>query len=177
MCHCKTSCTLIQNEFSSINNLGQLFQQCLNRSRIRYQVVDDLCPGLVQALVPDACCEKLNRILESFASLPDVLGALVEHSLAEAGLYKIHLVYKTEDFGIGAALVEGANDIGVGDDVGCELARFDVEDEYEDGDGAKHVVPRLVQVVLDEAVLTAKDQFVLSSGLVADGLTLRSPRD
>ena len=157
MCHCETGCTLIQNEFPGINNFGQLFQQRLNRPRIWYQVVDDLCPGLVQALVPDACCEELDRILESLASLPDVLGALVEHGLAEAGLYKVHLVYKTEDFGIGAALVEGANDIGIRDDVGCELARFDVEDEDEDGDGAKDVVPRLVEVVLDEAVLTAKD--------------------
>jgi hypothetical protein len=31
-------------------------------------------------------------------------------------------VYETEDFGTGTALVEGADDVGVGDDVGCKFA-------------------------------------------------------
>jgi hypothetical protein len=74
--------------------------------------------------------------------------------LAEAGLYKVHLVYETEDFGARTTLVKGTYDIGVGDDVGCEFARFDIEDENEDGDGAKDMVPGLVEIVLYEAILT-----------------------
>jgi hypothetical protein len=69
-------------------------------------------------------------------------------------LHEIHLVYKAEDFGAGAAFVEGADDVGVGDDVGGELPGLDIEDEDEDRDGAEDVVARLVQVILDEAVLT-----------------------
>jgi hypothetical protein len=68
-------------------------------------------------------------------------------------LYEIHLVYEAEDFGTGAAFVEGADDVGVRDDVGSEFSRFDVEDEDKDSDGAEDVVTGLVQVVLDEAIL------------------------
>jgi hypothetical protein len=86
-------------------------------------------------------------------------------------------VYKAEDFGAGTAFVEGADDVGVGDDVGSKLSRFDVEDEDEDSDGAEDVISRLVQVVLDEAILTVSSQFKLLMCVKAVVLTLRSPRD
>jgi len=74
-------------------------------------------------------------------------------------LYEVHLVYETEDLGARTALMESANDVGVRDDIGSKLARFDVENEDEDGNGAEDVVSRLVKVVLDKAVLTATSQF------------------
>jgi hypothetical protein len=37
-------------------------------------------------------------------------------------LHKVHLVYETEDFGTGTTFMEGTNDVGIGDDVGCEFA-------------------------------------------------------
>jgi hypothetical protein len=65
-------------------------------------------------------------------------------------------VYEAKDFCAGTAFVQGANDVGVRDYVGWELARFDIEDEDEDGDGAKDMVARLSEVVLNEAILSAK---------------------
>jgi hypothetical protein len=41
-------------------------------------------------------------------------------------------VYEAEDLGSRTAFVQGADDVGVGDDVGRKLARFDIEDEDED---------------------------------------------
>jgi hypothetical protein len=52
-------------------------------------------------------------------------------------LDKIHLVYKAEDFGGRTAFVESSDDVRVGDYVSLELARLDVEDEDEYGDGAE----------------------------------------
>ena len=68
-------------------------------------------------------------------------------------------MYETEDFGAGTAFVQSTDDVGVGDNIGSELARFDIEDEDEDSNGAEDVRSRLVEVVLDEAVLTATRQF------------------
>nr|GFD56091.1 hypothetical protein [Tanacetum cinerariifolium] len=65
----------------------------------------DLCPRFVQALVPDAGGEELDRV---------------------------HLVDEAEDLGGGTALVEGTDDVRVGDDVGLEFAGLDIEDEDED---------------------------------------------
>lgn len=61
---------------------------------------------------------------------------------------------EAEDFGARTAFVECADDVRVGDYVCGELAGLDVEDEDEDGNGAKDVVARLIEVVLDEAILT-----------------------
>lgn len=61
---------------------------------------------------------------------------------------------EAEDLGAWAAFVQGANDIGIGDYVGWELARFDIEDEDENGDGAEDVTARLGKVVFDKAILT-----------------------
>jgi hypothetical protein len=74
-------------------------------------------------------------------------------------LYQVHLVDKTEDLGGRTTLVKGTNDIRVGDDVGLELARLNIEDEDEDGYGAKDVAARLCEVVLDEAILTVRSQY------------------
>mgnify|MGYP006877402467 CR=1 FL=1 len=49
-------------------------------------------------------------------------------------------MYETEDFGARTALVESANDVGVRDDIGSKLARFNVENKDEDGNGAEDVV-------------------------------------
>jgi hypothetical protein len=149
---------LIQYQLPRIDDLGQLFQERLDRARVRYQVVYDLRPRLVQALVPDARRKELDRVLEAFGCFSDVVGALVEHGLAQAVLHEVHLVYEAEDLCAWTAFVQGAYDVGVGYDVGRELARFDVEDEDEDGDGAEDVVARLGEVVFDEAILTRDSQ-------------------
>jgi len=49
-------------------------------------------------------------------------------------------VNEAEDLGARAAVVQRADDGAVGDDVAGELARFYVEDEDEDGNGAEDVV-------------------------------------
>lgn len=77
----QTCCPLIQYQLPRIDNFCQLFQQRLDGACVRYQIIYDLSPRLVQALVPDTRREELNRIFEPFASLPDVIGALVEHGL------------------------------------------------------------------------------------------------
>lgn len=46
---------------------------------------------------------------------------------------------ETEDLGGRTVLMEGTDDVRVRDDVGLELAGLDVEDEDEDGYGAKDV--------------------------------------
>lgn len=111
MRYSKTCCPLVQYQFPCINHLGKLLEQSLNGAGIWYQVVNDLGPGFVQALVPNTCRKELDRILEALARLPDVLGALVEHGLAQARLHEIHLVYEAKDLGAGTAFVEGADDI------------------------------------------------------------------
>jgi hypothetical protein len=158
MRHRQTRRPLIQYQLSCIDDFCQLFQERLDGSRIRDQVVYDLCPRLVQALVPDARRKELDGILEAFGCFPDVVRALVEHGLPEPRLHEIHFVYEAEDFGARTAFVQCADDVGVGYDIGRELARLDIEDEDEDGDGAKDVVAGLGEVVFDEAVLTAHRQ-------------------
>jgi hypothetical protein len=154
----QTSRSLIQDQFPRVNDFGQLLQKRFNSACIRDQIVYDLGPRLVQALIPDARREEFDRVLETFGSFSDVVGTLVEHGLAKPCLYEIHLVYKTEDLGSGTAFVQGADNVGVGDDVGRELARFDIEDKDEDGHGAEDVVARLGEVVLDKTILTADCQ-------------------
>ena len=81
MSDCETGRPLVQNQFPRIDNLGQLFQQRLNCARVRYQIVNNLCPRLVQALVPDARRKELDRVLEALAGLSDILCAFIEHGL------------------------------------------------------------------------------------------------
>jgi hypothetical protein len=45
----------------------------------------------------------------------------------------------------------------------AELAGFDIEDEYEDGDGAKNMIAGLGEVVFNEAILSAECQLVVVS--------------
>jgi len=106
-----------------------LFQQRLNTPRIRNQVVYNLRPGFIQALVPYTRRKKLDAVFEALGRLADVVCALVEHGLAQAALHEVHFVDEAEDFGGGGAFVEGPYDVGVGDYVGGEFAGFDVEDE------------------------------------------------
>lgn len=61
---------------------------------------------------------------------------------------------EAEDLCARTAFLEGADDVGVGDDVCLELSRLNVKDEDENGDRAKDVVARLVEVVFDKSVLT-----------------------
>lgn len=60
---------------------------------------------------------------------------------------------KDEDFGGGRAFGEGADDVGVGDDVGLEFAGFNVEDEDQDCDVAEDVISLMRQIVFDKAIL------------------------
>jgi len=46
-------------------------------------------------------------------------------------------VNEDEDLGERRVLVQGCDDGGIVDEVGIELARFYIEDEYEDCDGRK----------------------------------------
>jgi hypothetical protein len=158
MRHSQACRPLVQYQLPRINDLCQLFQECFNGPRIRNQIVYDLRPCLVQALVPDARRKELDSILEALGSFSDVVGALVKHGLPEPRLHEVHLVYEAEDLGARTAFVQRADDVGVGYDIGRELARLDIEDEDEDGDGAKDVVAGLGEVVFDEAVLTAHRQ-------------------
>lgn len=87
-----------------------------------------------------------------------------------------------EDFGGGRALFQRADDVAVGDDVGLEFARFDVEDEDEDGDAAEDVGALVGEVVLDEAVLSARGVNMAPALLAPSSfegaggdLTLRNP--
>lgn len=69
-----------------------------------------------------------------------------------------------------------AYNVGVGYDIGRELARFDVEDEDEDGHGAKDMVARLGQVVLDKAILSTPCKPVDRMGAVAGALPSAVPQ-
>ena len=152
---CQTCCPLVQYKLSSIDDFRQLREEGLDGTRVRDQEVDNLCPRLVQALVPDACREKLDCVAEAFACVADVGGALVVHCFTKTGLDKVHLVDETKDLCAGAALVESTDDIRVGYDIGLELAGFDIEDEDEDGHGTEDVTAGLGKVVFDKAVLAA----------------------
>lgn len=47
---------------------------------------------------------------------------------------------QAEDFGARTALVECAYDVRVRNHIGCEFARFDIEYEDEDCDGAEDMI-------------------------------------
>jgi hypothetical protein len=140
MCDGQACCSLVQYQLPGVDDLGELLQQRFDGAGVRYQIVDYLGPRLVQALVPDTRREEFDRVLEALRRLPYVVGALVEHGLSEARLHQVHLVYQTEDFCAGTAFVQCTDNVRVGHDVSGELAGFDIEDEYEDGDGAEDVV-------------------------------------
>lgn len=84
------------------------------------------------------------------------------HGFSKTRLYQIHLVNETEDLGSGTAFVEGADYVRVRDNVGLELARLNVEDEDQYGDGAKDMTSRLCKVVFHEAILTRHSQYAAS---------------
>ena len=158
VCDCQTCCSLVQYELSRVDDLCELLQQRLNGAGVRYQIVDYLRPRLVQALVPDARREELDRVLEALGCLSNVVGALVEHGLSQSRLHQVHLVYQTKDLCAGTAFVQCADDVRVGHDVSGELSGLNIEDEYKNGDGAEDVVARLREVVFDKAVLTVARQ-------------------
>lgn len=129
MCDRETCCAFIQNEFSSINDIRQLRQQCLDGACVWNEEVYDLRPGFVQALVPDARGKELDCVAEALASISNIVRALVIHSFAKTCLHQVHLVDKTEDLCSRTALVESTYNVRVGDNVGLKFARLNVEDE------------------------------------------------
>ena len=54
----------------------------------------------------------------------------------------------------GAALAQRANDVGVIDDVGRELARLNVEDEDEDGHAAEDMLALVGKIAFHETVMS-----------------------
>lgn len=162
----QTRCTLIQYEFSSVDDFGKLLEQSLNRACIGNEIVYDFGPCLVQALIPDAGCEELYSVFESFACLSNVVGALIEHGLAQASLDKVHLVNETEDLGPRTALVQGTNNVGVGNDIRGEFSRLDVEDEDEDSNGTKDVIAGLIEVVFNKTVLAVRREYASTFAIV-----------
>lgn len=67
-------------------------------------------------------------------------------------------MYEDEDFGARGAFGECAYDASVGDDIGLEFARFDIEDEDEYCYGAEDVGALVGEVVLYEAILAGLRQ-------------------
>ena len=58
----------IQDEFAGVNGRRQLLQESLDRGRVRNHVVDDLRPGLVEGLIPDAGRVEVDRVTEALRS-------------------------------------------------------------------------------------------------------------
>jgi hypothetical protein len=133
----QTRRSLVQNQLPRVYHFGQAPQQGLDAPRIWYQIVNNLRPSLIQTLVPDTGRPKLNRLLEPFASGANILSALLEQLAAQPRLHQVHFVDQDENFGRRGGLREGADDVGVADDVGLKFTGFDVEDEDEYGDGAE----------------------------------------
>jgi hypothetical protein len=151
----QTSRPLVQYQFSCIDDFCQLLQKRFNSPCVWYEIVYNLRPCLVQALIPDARRKKFDSVLEALRRFSYVICTLVEHGLSQPRLHEIHLVYEAEHLGAWTAFVQGADDIRVRYNVGRELPRFNIEDEDEDSDGAEDVVARLREVILNEAILTA----------------------
>ena len=68
----ETSRPFVEDEFASVNSCRELLQECLNRSRVGNHVVDDLRPGLVERLIPDAGRVEVDRVAEALRSKTDV---------------------------------------------------------------------------------------------------------
>jgi hypothetical protein len=118
----ETGCSLVQNEFSGMDGLGQLLQHILNGDSIGNERVDDLSPGLVQALIPNAGREEFNGVLEAFGREPDVLSSLLEELGTPAGLHQIHLVNETKDLGLRRAFFQSADDVAEVENVGSKFS-------------------------------------------------------
>ena len=150
----ETSRPLVKDQLSRIDALGQPLQQALDGSGVGNQMVDDLGPSLVEALIPDAGGEEVDRVPKGLGRGTDVLGALLEQLGAQLALDQIHLVDQAEDLGAGTAVAQRPHHGRVVDHVGLELARFDVEDEDQHRHAAEDVVVLVAKVAFHEPVLS-----------------------
>lgn len=65
-------CPFIQDELARVDGCRQLLQKSLDRGSIRNHVVDDLRPGLIEGLIPDAGRVEVDRVPEAFRGETDV---------------------------------------------------------------------------------------------------------
>ena len=142
----EAGCAFVEDQLVSIDDLSELAQQVLDCAGVGHEVVDDLCPRLVQALVPDTRAPKVDvfpsLLLVTaetmfYADLADCVASLGEDNIAHVGHDQIHLVDQHKDLCLRRVLAEGLDNRGIVDEVGIELARFNIKDEDQDGDGCE----------------------------------------
>jgi len=61
-----------------------------------------------------------------------------------------------ENRGCWGVLLQGTDNSAVRDDIGLELAGFNVEDEYQNGNGGEDMRALMRKVVFDETVLSVR---------------------
>lgn len=127
-------------------------------------------PCLVQTLIPDTRRVRHHHALESPTAHANCSSPALEYCASMVRLYKIHLVQKAEDAGIGGMLSQGVDNGGVGGEVGrrgrFERTGFDIEDIYENAHAAEDVGFLCCQVGFCKCVLAVRVYRVLAFALL-----------
>lgn len=147
------------------------------------EVVDDACPGLVEALVPDAggeggdveaasggrgrwaggvvggvwvlLVEVADAVCVLCGALANDADAVVVDGFAVGGDDEVHLVDEDVDFGAWGELEEGGDNGDVGCEVAVNIAGLNVEDVDENADVGEDVDALLGKVVFHKGLLAA----------------------
>lgn len=94
VCDHKARCALVQYQLPRVDHLGQLTQERLDDASVGDEIVDDLGPCFVQALVPYAGRKELYSIAKPKLNtgLTDVVCTLLKERSAQTCLDQVHLV-------------------------------------------------------------------------------------
>ena len=124
--------------------------------------MDNVSPGFVQGLVPDAGAVGAKLPPEAFASLSDRFRFVLQDAFPMLRLDQVHLMHQREDMGMRRKFLQSLDHRVVGVQIAkvlpvptVELARLYIEDVDEDPDLGEHVGLLGRQVVLRKGVLAS----------------------
>ena len=148
-----------------VYDIGKLVEQRFYSPSVGHQVIYNLRPGLVQALIPDTRAPKFDflacvlfRAAESIdhTDLTDMCASLFEQPGSPIHRNEIHFVNEDENPGIWRILMQCRDDRSIVDQISVEFSGLDIEDEDQNRDRGKDVRSLVGQVALSEAILSAR---------------------